>query len=559
MPPASLDIGRDAFARGDDPIAQLAAARRAATKGKSKKKKAKKLPVCTKRDLKTKKSKRRKCRVVKPKPKPIAVVAPKPSPTGPVAAPPVTTPSADAFPTPPLAEPTDGLRTYAGPFGPEQAQRLLFRAGFGPRPGQTQAVAAGGLRSAVQALMEPGAVRLDGPAPAGAFLVGGALAPADKYGHTHLDLLDRQVRSTDQLTERMVLVLHDWFAVSEDGAHRTLMGPHLELLRRSWRGSFRQLLLDVTKDPAMLLFLDGTSNRRGAPNENYGRELMELYGLGADRGAYTEDDVREMARALTGWRNDYSDAIGPYNFRYDPARHDSGVKTIFAGTPHERSGRLGWEDAVHAVVDHPLHPSFVVRKLWSSFIPTEPSAETQRQLEALYRSRGEQLGPLVEAILLHPDLHAGPAMIKSPVVFAAGLLRATRQGSAPTRGSAGLRAQGSCSATRRTWPGGTTARGSTRRRTARAGASCRRFCVGCRSRVRPTAARPRRQPTRWSRRSPSGATPSSPPITQRRCAGSPKKPGFVARSATHTGRWRASWRTGRTRSVNSWRQRPISR
>ncbi len=395
---------------------------------RKKKKKTKRLPVCTKKDLRTKKSKRRKCRVVKPKPKVPAKTPVKPSPTGPVAAPPVSTPSPDAFPTAPAAEPTDGLRVYSGAFGVAQAQRLLFRAGFGPRPGQAESVAAQGLRGAVSALVNPGSPTMVGPAPTGAFLVGGAFAPADRYGHLHLDLLDRQIRSTDQLTERMVLVLHDWFAVSESGATRARLPDHIELLRRGWRGSFRRLLLDLTPDPAMLLFLDGVSNRRGAPNENYARELMELYALGADRGAYTEDDVREMARALTGFRNDYSDALGPYNFRYDPARHDTGVKTVFAGTPHERSGRLTWEDAVHAVVDHPLHASFVVRKLWSYFIPTEPTAETQRQLEALYRSGGEQLGPLVEAILLHPDLHTGPTMVKPPVVLTAGLLRSLGQG-----------------------------------------------------------------------------------------------------------------------------------
>ena len=401
----------------------------AATTSKKNKKKAKRLPVCTKKDLRTKKAKRRKCRVVKPKPK-VTVQSPaaKPSPTGPLAAPPVTTPSADAFPTAPAAEPTDGLRTYRGPFGADQAQRLLFRAGFGPTPGQADAVAAQGLRAAVTSLVNPGPPSMSGPAPSGPFLVGGAFAPGDRYGHLHLDLLDREVRSTDQLTERMVIVLHDWFAVSESGGGRQLLPAHIDLLRRGWRGSFRQLLLDVTPDPAMLIFLDGVSNRKGAPNENFARELMELYALGADRGAYTEDDVRQMARALTGFRNDYSDALGAYNFRYDATRHDDGVKTVFAGTSYERSGRLSWQDAIHAVVDHPLHPSFVVLKLWSYFIPTEPSAETQRQLEALYRTSGEQLGPLVEAILLHPDLHAGPAMVKPPVVFAAGLLRASGQG-----------------------------------------------------------------------------------------------------------------------------------
>ena len=395
---------------------------------KKTKKRAKKLPVCTAKDLRKKKSRRRKCRVVKAKPKPRPKVTPptaKPSPSGPVAAPPAVSPSPDAFPTAPVAAapPAPGLATYTGPFGPQQATRLLFRAGFGPKPGQAEALAALGLRGAVSQLLNPGPARLEGPEPTGAFLVGGSFAPTDRYGHLHLATLDRQARSTDSLSERMTLVLHDWFAVSAAGADLRYVVDHMELLRRSWRGSFRQLLLDITPSPAMLQFLDGTSNRRGAPNENYARELMELYALGADRGAYTEDDVREMARCLTGFRNDYSDALGSYNFRFDLTRFDTGTKTVFAGAPHERSGRLGWQDAVHAVVDHPLHASFVVLKLWSYFVPTAPTAETQSQLESLYRSSGEHLGPLVEAILLHPDLHQGPAMSKPPVVFAAGLMR----------------------------------------------------------------------------------------------------------------------------------------
>lgn len=410
--------GESPAARAERRVTSATARRTATTKTSKRKrgrvKKKKPLPTCTKKDLRTRKSKRRKCRIVKKKP----------SPTGPIAAPPATTPSPDAFPTAPTTTPLPGLGVYSGVWGVEQATRLLFRAGFGPAPGQAEEFARIGLRASVDRLLNPGGTDRIGPAPTGNYLVGGELAPADAYGHLHLDFLDRGVRGRDQLGERMTLVLHDWFAVSESAAERKLMPAHFELLRTGWRGSFRDLLLAITQDPAMLLFLDGTSNRRGAPNENYARELQELYALGADRGAYTETDVREMARALTGFRNDYSDALGTHNFRFDPNRFDTGTKVIYAGTGWERSGRLGWRDAVHAVVDHPLHPSFVVLKLWSYFVPTAPAPETQASLEALYRRSGEQLLPLVEAILLHPDLHQGPTMVKPPIVFAAGLMRA---------------------------------------------------------------------------------------------------------------------------------------
>lgn len=420
-PPAPTQLlaatgGESPAARAERRAEAAAARKTARTRATKRRKRAKKkpLPVCTKKDLKKPKSKRRKCRVP----------AKKPSPTGPIAAPPATTPSPDAFPTAPAAAPIPGLAVYSGVWGVEQATRLLFRAGFGPTPGQAEEFAKLGLRASVDRLLNPGGTERIGPAPTGNYLVGGQLAPADAYGHLHLDFLDRAARGRDQLGERMTLVLHDWFSVSEGAAERKLMPAHFELLRAGWRGSFRDLLLNITQDPAMLLFLDGTANRRGAPNENYARELQELYALGADRGAYTETDVREMARALTGFRNDYSDALGTYNFRFDQGRFDTGTKVIYGGTGWERSGRLGWRDAVNAVVDHPLHPSFVVLKLWSYFVPTAPAAETQTALEALYRRSGERLQPLVEAILLHPDFHQGPAMVKPPIVFVAGLLRA---------------------------------------------------------------------------------------------------------------------------------------
>ena len=420
----------------------------------SKRRKAKPTPTCTARDLRTKKSKRRKCTVpVQAKSK-----STKPaSPSGPLAAPlpgsasqdafqpavsssppdamaaAVVAPSTDGTPsdgTPAVSQAApppailDGVPTYQGYFGVQQAHRLLYRAGFGPKPGQAEELAAIGLVAAVDRLMEPGPATLVGPKPEGSFLVGGEFAPADKFAHMHLAFLDRAVRSTDSLGERMTLVLHDWFGVSELSVETPRVWDHLNLLRATWRGSFRQTLLSITSDPAMLEFLNGTTNWKQSPNENYARELMELYALGPDRGAYSETDVRELARALTGFRCDWTPTELSHNHRYDPSRHDDGVKVLFAGKPYERRGNLSWQDAINAVVDHPGHASFVVLKLWSYFMATAPPAATQAALEALYRRTGEQIAPLVRAILLHPDLHLGPTMAKGPVVFTAGLMRA---------------------------------------------------------------------------------------------------------------------------------------
>jgi uncharacterized protein (DUF1800 family) len=222
----------------------------------------------------------------------------------------------------------------------------------------------------------------------------------------------------------MTLIWHDWFATSV----ARVLPPSLiltqnELFRRSALGSFRQLLLDVTHDGAMLLWLNGYLNTRGKPDENYARELMELFSLGADRGAYTEQDVREMARALTGWGASHTNELGWHDFRFVPFNHDADPKTIFGQT-----GNFDWSDACRLCSDHPLHASFFVDKLWGYFVPTPPDDETRHALEVLYQSSGHVVLPLIEAILMHPDLYTGEAMVKPPVVFAAGLLRARGAG-----------------------------------------------------------------------------------------------------------------------------------
>lgn len=433
------------------------ATKTAARTAKKSKKASKKLPVCTKKDLRKPKRKRRKCTVPTKK-----TTSARVSPTGALAAPQPSSPTGDGFPTPAYSAPpregapasaptsakpvqssepsvpvasgnetsaaaparTAGGLIYEGKFGPDQAARLLFRAGFGPTRGQAQQLSQLGLEAAVAKLVSPGAPQLIGPAPSGSYLVGGAFAPKDKYGHLHLEWLDRMVRSTDSLGERMTLILHDWFGVSEDGSQRHLMVDQIAMLRREWRGSFRELLLKVTSDPAMLLFLNGRGSWKKSPNENFARELMELYALGADRGAFTETDVRESARAFTGFISDWDSAGLAVNFRFDSNRFDSGTKKLFGGTAYERSGNLDWRAAVHAIVDHPMHASFVVQKLWSYFIPSAPSPDTLSYLTNLYRTSGESLTRLVEAILLHPDLYVGASLVKPPVVFTAGLLRA---------------------------------------------------------------------------------------------------------------------------------------
>jgi uncharacterized protein (DUF1800 family) len=312
------------------------------------------------------------------------------------------------------------VAVYKGPFGHTQAERLLWRAGFGPRRGETEALAKLGLDAAVRSLTRPGSERFFGATPRDD--KGRAIAPADAWGHDHLWWLDRMVRTSRPLVERMTLVWHDWFATSVDGVgSQKLMLDQNKLLRRLSLGSFETMLQEITKDPAMLLWLSGTENSKSSPNENYARELMELFTLGAGRG-YTERDVREQARALTGFANDWRKGAGTVNFRFERERHDAGHKRVFGKT-----GRFDWQDAVRLCLQHPSHATFFVDKLWGYFVPVAPDAATRGSLLALYK-RDLQILPVVEAILRHPALYTGPRMVKPPAVYTAGLLRALGRG-----------------------------------------------------------------------------------------------------------------------------------
>jgi hypothetical protein len=316
---------------------------------------------------------------------------------------------------PPVTRPTPH-----GALGPAEATRLLWRAGFGPRPGDVERLVALGLDGAVDTLLHPPAARLEGPEPTGA--AGAPLDPVGRWSDGAAWWLDRMVRSDQPLVERMTLVWHDWFATSK----RTVdfwapMHRQNELFRRRGLGSFPALLRDVTRDTAMLVFLNGDQNRPGHVNENYAREVMELFTLGAGSG-YGEADVRELARALTGFASDWMPPRRDIRTWFDRRRADRGTKRIFG-----RRGRFDWRDACQLLVEHPDHAPFVARRLWRTFVPTAPTRPTVARLARTYVGSGHQIAPVVGEILRDPVLLRGPSMIKPPAVLVAGMLRATGQ------------------------------------------------------------------------------------------------------------------------------------
>jgi uncharacterized protein (DUF1800 family) len=312
------------------------------------------------------------------------------------------------------------VAVYGGKFTEEQATRLLWRAGFGPRPGDAERLARLGMDAAVASLTRPiGDARLIGAPPHDDH--GDPLDPVNTWGDDHCWWLDRMVRSDQQLVERMTLIWHSWFATSEEASNARLMIKQNWMMRRNALGNFHQLLLGVTVDPAMLLWLNGNTNNKDSPNENYGREMLELFTLGADRG-YDQDDVHQNSRALTGWSNDWSEEQGPINFRFEPSLHDYGIKRIFG-----HRGRFNWRDSCRLAVTHPEHPSFLVSKMWDYFVGAELPRATARALQRAYVRSDYEIRPLIEAILRHPLFYEGPRLVTPPVVWTAGLLRASRQ------------------------------------------------------------------------------------------------------------------------------------
>ncbi|WP_272475770.1 DUF1800 domain-containing protein [Baekduia alba] len=298
-------------------------------------------------------------------------------------------------------------------------RRVLWRAGFGATAHEARKWSHRGRGATLAWLLSPNGRKAPlepGPKPM-------ALDPANEYGHDMLWWMDRMVRTTRPLEEKMVLLWHDHFATRD--VDTPLMLRQNALFRRRALGSFPALLSDVMEDPAMGSFLNLIGSYKDEPNENFARELMELFTLGEGNG-YTETDVREAARALTGIVKGREVGGVLMSTKFDPESHDSGSKRIFGHRGHWRP-----HDVLRLCVAHHAHPEFLVRKLWAFFVDEPLPKSTRVRLQRVYTGSGHRLKPVVREILDHPLLYAhldAPTMVKAPVVAIAGMLRATRLG-----------------------------------------------------------------------------------------------------------------------------------
>nr|MCU0952562.1 DUF1800 domain-containing protein [Burkholderiaceae bacterium] len=235
--------------------------------------------------------------------------------------------------------------------------------------------------------------------------------------------------SASPLTERMTLFWHNHFVSAQPKVRwpQPLYRQNL-LLRSHAFGRLDALLHAIVRDPAMLIYLDGAANRRGQPNENLARELMELFTLG--QGRYTEADVRDAARALTGHSID--PATGAYLYR--PGLHDRGRKTVLGV-----SGDLDADDLVRVLLQQPATYIFIVDKLWREFLSPTPDAARVDAIAARFRASGGVIAVALRELLLQPELvSADPAhaLVKSPVELLIGLARQSGAELNPPAGAA---------------------------------------------------------------------------------------------------------------------------
>lgn len=225
------------------------------------------------------------------------------------------------------------------------------------------------------------------------------------------------------LLERVTLMWHGHFATSNAKVgDLTLMHRQNELFREHGLGDFRALLHRVARDPAMLLWLDGDLNRVGAPNENFAREVMELFALGIE-GGYTEGDIQEAARAFTGW------SVRGRRFAFREEHHDGGEKRLFG-----RGGVRTGEEAIDRVLEHPSCPRWIARRLLTTFLAPEPADGLIERYAGVLVEEGWRIGDTLgrlfrDAVFLGEE--ARRSRIRGPVELIADAVLGTGAEVAP--------------------------------------------------------------------------------------------------------------------------------
>jgi uncharacterized protein (DUF1800 family) len=319
------------------------------------------------------------------------------------------------------------------------AAHLVNRAGFGAPPQEIEKVAASGHEEAVSHFVDYEQIPDPTPDPEWAkpdpdrmekFMEARNLPEqerrrklqeiqrADRQHMIELRgwWLRRMAAGPRPLQEKMVLFWHGHFATSVEKVREAyLMWRQNDLFRRLATGDWLELLIEVAKDPAMLVWLDQAQSRKEHPNENFAREVMELFALG--EGHYTEKDITEAARALTGWSYERP----RQRFVARPMWHDRGEKTIFG-----QKGNFDGEDFLKLVVEQPQSARFITAKLWNFFAGEPPPEKVNEALAAEFRQAGNKFKPVLRTMFLSEEFYAPNVVrnqVKSPVQWLVGSVR----------------------------------------------------------------------------------------------------------------------------------------
>lgn len=295
------------------------------------------------------------------------------------------------------------------PMSRQLAAHLLRRAGFGGSGMDVAAFAVLDWDAAVDRLLNYQAV--DNKAMTQQLITLGKAKPADP-AYIRAAWLVRMTYTARPLEEKMTLFWHNHFATGSSKVDDTVaMWRQNELFRAHALDRFDVLLKLVARDPAMLIWLDGNSNRKAAANENWGRELLELFTLGI--GNYSEHDVKQAARAFTGWFERQG------AFYFNPTEHDYADKTFLG-----QRGSFNGDDIIDILVQQPATATLLATKLIKWFVTDTPSAAMVQRIAAVYFSSGYRVQAMVEAILKSAEMKAAARnQIKSPLDFVVGLLR----------------------------------------------------------------------------------------------------------------------------------------
>lgn len=339
----------------------------------------------------------------------------------------------------------------------EKAGVLLQRAGFGGTPQEAESLAKMPPRQAADFLLGPPELAQADPPPS---ILKPTLNDKLRTDRNRLKLMDAKTREDKQreitralkveqekrLTdlrgwwfqrmadpvtaarEKVVLFLHGHFATSEEKVRNpAVLFQQNRLFREKALGSWSDLVLGVAKDPAMLNYLDGAKSRSEHPNENFARELFELFTLG--EGHYTEKDIQEAARAFTGWSIRLRPRAGEVmdeethvpSFVNRPAWHDGKSKKIFGKT-----GNFDGEDVIRLTLEQPAAPRWITGKLWRFYTGTYPSETLHQELVAAWEENLGLLRPFLLALWTHPEFYhpdLARSRVKSPVEWLVGLCR----------------------------------------------------------------------------------------------------------------------------------------